>query len=114
MTLVSTWPVRVKGTMRRPSIRTSARFEPRPVLHPSATSVSGERHPLPGDPSLAPAEPEHYERTKSPIQPPWKTLAYESAARGSCDAREGAARHVKVTLRPVDSHLRGAMIDLFC
>lgn len=84
----------------RPRIHPTPRIEPRPVIHPRPVQAPG-----PSCPSIAadqPAEPAHH---KSPIEPPWKVMPWQSPLP--------LPAKLKVIQNRPDAANKGTMLDVF-
>lgn len=78
-------------------IHPQARIEPRPVIHVPSRVIE--------QPSATPTEPEQPSRLRSPIQPPWKILPWQTPIP--------PRPKIKVVLHRPDIISKGSLIDFF-
>jgi hypothetical protein len=97
--------------LTRPRIEPTPRFEPRPVVHPTPRfEPRPVIHPRPRvEPTPAICEPPHDPempvRSKSPIEPPWRVLPWETPPQPT--------PKVKLAIYRPDVVSKGSLIDFF-
>jgi len=84
----------------RKTVDPTPRIAPRPVYHPRPVNVQRPLIPIP-----AVVEPEQSRITKSPIEPPWKTLPWQQPP--------SPQPPLKIVLKQPDVVTRGTVFDAF-
>jgi hypothetical protein len=93
----------------RPVIHPTPRFEPRPVIRPEPRVDAPNCPCIVVEVVVDPCE------TKSPIEPPWRVLPWETAIEpADAESLTQPAHRVKPPIRWPDIVGKGALIDLFC